>query len=166
MIMRVESYPAAGVDSDRRLQFRPMRTSTEVLEKFYAAVNRNDMQAIATDFDPQIVRVEPDGFPTAGTYRGIADVQAHVAHGRGTWAEGTCEPERYQVHGDTVVVYVHVRVRLNGVTEWLDARFADGFVVRNGKIAEFRTFAERADALAWAGIDDQPADYSPVSPSD
>lgn len=156
MIMRVEFYPAAGVDADRRRQFRFMRTPTEVLEQFYAAVNRNDIEAVVTDFDLQIVRVEPGGIPTAGTYRGIAEVQAHVAHGRGTWAEGTCEPERYLVHGDTVVVYVHVRVRLHGSTDWLDARFADGFIVRNRKIAEFRTFAERADALAWAGIDDQP----------
>ena len=130
-----------------------MRTSTEILDQFYAAINRNDIQAVVTNFDPQIVRVEPSGFPTAGTYRGIAEVQAHVAHGRGTWAEGTCEPERYLIHGEAVVVYVHVRVRLTGATDWIDARLADGFVVSNGKIAEFRTFAERADALAWAGID-------------
>ena len=29
----------------------------------------NDMQAITMDFDRQIVRIEPEGFPTAGTYR-------------------------------------------------------------------------------------------------
>lgn len=164
--MRVAFYPAAGVDADRRLQFRSMRTPTEVLEQFYAAVNRGDMQAIATDFDPQIVRVEPGGFPTAGTYRGIAEVQAHVAHGRGTWAEGTCEPERYLVNGDTVVVYVHVRVRLTGATDWIDARFADAFVLRDGKITEYRTFRGRADALTWAGIDGQPAQPNPVSATD
>jgi ketosteroid isomerase-like protein len=60
------------------------------------------------------------------------------------------------VHGDTVVAYVHVRVRLHGATDWIDARFADAFVVRDGKITEFRTFGTRAEALAWAGIDDQP----------
>jgi hypothetical protein len=41
-----------------------------------------------------------EGFPTAGTYRGSAEVQEHVAKGRGTWAEGTCEPEKFLTHGD------------------------------------------------------------------
>jgi hypothetical protein len=72
-----------------------MSIETDVLKQFFAAINRNDMQAITKDFDSEIVRIEPEGFPTAGTYRGIAEVQEHVTRGRGTWAEGTCEPEKY-----------------------------------------------------------------------
>ena len=51
-----------------------MNPEVEALKQFFAAINRNDMQAMTRDFDPQIVRVEPEGFPTAGTYRGIAEV--------------------------------------------------------------------------------------------
>lgn len=36
------------------------------------------MQAIAKEFHPEIVRIESEGFPTAGTYRGVAEVQEHV----------------------------------------------------------------------------------------
>jgi uncharacterized protein len=129
-----------------------MKTETETLEQFFAAINRNDMQAITRDFDPQIVRIEPEGFPTAGTYRGIAEVQEHVRKGRGTWAEGTCEPEKFLVKGDKVVVYLHARVRLRDSTEWIGGRFADGFVFRDGKIIEYRSFGERPEALEWAGI--------------
>jgi len=131
-----------------------MSTETEALKRFFAAINRNDMQAITKDFDPEIVRIEPEGFPTAGTYRGIAEVQEHVAKGRGTWAEGTCEPEKFLENGDKVVVYLHARVRLNGSTEWVGGRFADGFVFRNAKIIQYLSFAERADAMRWAGIKD------------
>ena len=131
-----------------------MSTEVESLEQFFAAINRNDMQAITRDFDPQIVRIEPEGFPTAGTYRGIAEVQAHVRKGRGTWAEGTCEPEKFLVNGDKVVVYLHAWVRLNGSTEWTGGRFADGFEFRRGKIVRYLSFGERAEALEWAGIDD------------
>ena len=131
-----------------------MSTEVESLEQFFAAINRNDMQAITRDFDPQIVRIEPEGFPTAGTYRGIAEVQAHVTKGRGTWAEGTCEPEKFLVNGDKVVVYLHAWVRLNGSTEWTGGRFADGFEFRRGKIVQYLSFGERAEALEWAGIDD------------
>jgi ketosteroid isomerase-like protein len=131
-----------------------MSAETEALRQFFAAINRNDMQAIIRDFDPEIVRIEPEGFPTAGTYRGIADVQEHVRKGRGSWAEGACEPERYLVNGDRVVVYLHAWVRLKDSTDWVGGRFADGFVFRNGKIIEYLSFGERAEALKWAGIDD------------
>ena len=130
-----------------------MSTETESLEAFFAAVNRNDMEAITRDFDPQIVRIEPEGFPTAGTYRGITEVQAHVTKGRGTWAEGTCVPEKFFVNGDKVVVYLHAHVRLKNSDAWVGGRFADGFVFRHGKITYYRSFGERADALKWAEIE-------------
>ena len=130
-----------------------MNAETEALRQFYAAVNSNDMQAITRDFDPQIVRIEPESFPTAGTYRGIPEVQAHVTKGRGTWAEGTCDPEDFLVNGDKVVVYLHARVRLWDSTEWVGGRFADGFQFRDGKIIQYLTFAQRAEALKWAGIE-------------
>jgi uncharacterized protein len=133
---------------------RPMSTAIEALRQFFAAINRNDMQAITKDFDAEIVRVEPEGFPTAGTYRGIAEVREHVTKGRGSWAEGTCEPEEFFVNGDRVVVYLHAWVRLKDSTEWVGGRFADGFVFRDGKIVQYLSFGERAEALKWAGIED------------
>lgn len=131
-----------------------MTAEIEVLEQFFAAINRNDMQSVTKDFDPQIVRIEPEGFPTAGTYRGVAEVQEHIKKGRGSWAEGTCEPEEFMVNGDKVVVYLHARVRLHNSTEWVGGRFADGFVFRDGKIIQYLSFGERAEALDWAGIKD------------
>jgi ketosteroid isomerase-like protein len=130
-----------------------MSTETEALERLFAAINRNDMDAMAADFDPQIVRIEPEGFPTAGTYRGISEVREHVRKGRGSWAEGTCEPEKFLVNGNKVVVYLHARVRLHGSTDWVGGRFADGFVFRDGRIVEYLSFGERSDALVWAGIE-------------
>jgi uncharacterized protein len=129
-----------------------MNPEVDALTRFFDAVNRNDMQAIVRDFDPQIVRIEPEGFPTAGTYRGSAAVQENVRTGRGTWAEGRCEPEKFLINGEKIVVYLHTWVRLKGATDWTGGRFADGFVFRNGKITEYRTFREREQALKWAGI--------------
>ena len=131
-----------------------MNNEIDILKQFYAAINRNDLPGLAQYFDPQIVRVEFEGFPTAGTYRGSAQVQAHVAKGRGTWAEGACEPEKFLTHGDRVVVYLHVRVRLKDSLDWIDARFADGFEFRAGKITHFHSFGERREALQWAGIEE------------
>ena len=130
-----------------------MNNHVEVLKEYFAAINRNDMQAITRDFAPDIVRTEPGGFPTAGTYRGIEAVRDNVSRGRGTWAEGICEPEGFFVNGDKVVVYLHARVRLKNATEWTGGRFADGFAFRDGKITEYHSFGDRNDALEWAGIE-------------
>ncbi len=131
-----------------------MSKDIEVLAQFFAAINRNDMPAMAAHFHPDIVRIEPPGFPTAGTYRGIAQVQAHVAQGRGTWAEGSCETEKFLSHAGKVVVYLHAHVRLHGSSDWMGGRFADGFMLRDGRITDYISFAERADALRWAGIEE------------
>jgi uncharacterized protein len=131
-----------------------MNNEIEILKQFFAAINRNDMPGLAKYFDPQIVRIEFEGFPTAGTYRGLAEVQEHVAKGRGTWAEGACEPEKFLTHGDKVVVYLHVRVRLKDSLDWVDGRFADGFEFRAGKITHYHSFGERREALQWAGIEE------------
>lgn len=135
---------------------------TRALERFYAAVNRFDLVAIVQDFDAQIVRVEPEGYETAGTYRGIDEVRACVAKGRGTWAEGRCNPENFLVKGDQVGVYLHARVRLKDAADWVDGRFADGFKFRGGKIARYQTFWERREALVWAGIE-EPGAAEPAS---
>ena len=141
--------------SPPRIEF--MSIGTEVLEQFYAALNRNDLQAIASVLDPGIVRIEFEGLPMAGTYRGIAEVMEHITNGRGTWAEGACEPEKFLENGNIVVAYVHVLVRQKGSTDWVEGRIADGFEFREGKITQFRSFAERTEALKWAGINNQRA---------
>lgn len=130
-----------------------MSKEVEALEHFYAAINRNDMQAISKDFDRDIVRFEPPGFPSAGTYRGVEAVREHVRAGRGSWAEGSCEPEEFFVNEDKVVVFACAWVRLHGATAWGGGRFADGFMFRDARIVEYRSFGERDDALQWAGID-------------
>ncbi len=112
------------------------------------------MDAIIEDFDPDIVRVEPEGYPTFGTYCGIAAVQDQVRQGRGSWAEGSCDPEDFFENGDKVVVYLHAWVRMHNQTEWVGERFADRFTFRNGKIVDYITFVKREDAMKWAGIEE------------
>ena len=131
---------------------RNLSSEVEALKAAYAALNRNDVAGFVACFDPEVERIEPPEFPLGGIYRGLAAVTAHVAQGRGSWAEGSCEPERFVTAGDRVVVIIHVRVRLKTETEWREGRIADGFTFRAGKAVLFRTFAEERQALAWAGI--------------
>ncbi len=123
----------------------------ELAREFYAAINRNDIPAVMALCAPDIVRIEPAGFPSAGTYGGHAEVSEHLSKGRATWAQGSCEPEECMLEGDVVVVFLHVRVRLKDRSEWIDGRFADVLSFRNGKVVRMETFAERQQALDWAG---------------
>ena len=128
---------------------RPLAAETESLREAYAALNRNDIDGFVKDFHPDIVRIEFEGSPMAGTFRGIADVREHVVKGRGTWAEGACEPEQFVVAGNKVVVVTNVHVRLKDRADWIDGRTGDVFTFRNGKVIEFRTFFDPEQALAW-----------------
>jgi len=130
----------------------------EALRDAYAALNRNDIPGFVKIFDPDIERIEPAGFPTAGTYRGLEAVTKHVSHGRSTWAEGACEPERLIVAGDKIIVLAHVRVRLKDHTDWIDGRIGDVYTFRDGKAIQFRTFGEQREALEWVGVKDSDAD--------
>ena len=121
------------------------------MKETYAAINRNDVPAAVKAFDPQIEWIEPPDFPRGGTYRGHAEVMAHISKGRNTWAEGVCELERFIVAGDKIVVFVCARVRLKDRTEWIGGRFADVWTFRNGKAIQMRSFGERQEALEWAG---------------
>jgi hypothetical protein len=123
----------------------------EAVKEIYAAINRNDIPAAVKAFDPQMEWIEPPDYPGAGTHRGHAEVMAHISKGRNTWAEGSCELERFIVAGDKIVVFVRARVRLRDHTEWLDGRFADVYTFRNGKAIQMRLFGERQEALEWAG---------------
>lgn len=128
----------------------PLATETEALKQAYAALNRNDIPGFVRVMDPQIERIEH--FPSGGTYHGIAAVTEHASQARETWAEGSCEPERFVAAGDKVIVFVHVHVRLKHETEWREGRLADIYTFRNGKAIQMRTFADRQQALEWAGV--------------
>lgn len=124
----------------------------EIVKQIYAAINQNRLLDVQNLFDRDIVRIEPEGFPSAGTYRGHSEVMNHISQGRGTWAEGACQPEGFIAAGDKIIVLLHVRVRLKDRTSWSEGRFSDVFTFRDKKILEMRSFGETHDALLWAGV--------------
>ena len=135
-----------------------LAAETEALREAYAALNRGDIPAFVKALDSQIEWTEPAEYPTGGTYRGLAAVEAHLSQARGTWAEGSCEPERFIVAGQRIIVFVHVHVRLKTEAEWREGRLADVYTFRNGKATAFRSFADRRQALEWAGAKASDAD--------
>ncbi len=130
----------------------PLAAETEALREAYAALNRNDIPALVKAFDPQIEWTEPSEYPGGGTTHGLAAVKAHLSQARGTWAEGSCEPERFIVAGDKIIVFIHVRVRLKHNMEWVEGRHAAVYTFRSGKAIQMRIFDDKRQALEWAGV--------------
>lgn len=123
----------------------------EALRRAYAAFNRNDIPATVESLDPQIEWTEPAEFPGGGTYHGHDGVMAYLKQSRAGWVEGSSEPERFIVRGDKIIVFVHARMRLKDSAEWHERRLADVFTFHNGKATHMRAFADRSQALEWAG---------------
>lgn len=159
-IERVDVVHGRGDEAHhrRRLDGAGFSAVAAWIQEAYAALNRGDVAGFVAAFDPEVERIEPSDFPMAGTYRGIEAVRAHVEKGRGTWAEGACEPERFAVvpgaagAPDRVIVHIHVRVRLKTETEWREGRIADVFTFRDGRVVQFRTFGDEREAREWAGM--------------
>jgi ketosteroid isomerase-like protein len=148
----------SGACRDRSQTETSMRSSPEqeqairVLREAYAAFNRGDIAAAVAQLDPQIDWTEPAEFPGGGTYRGQDGVAAYLTQSRAAWAEVNSEPERFIPADDRIVVFVHARVRPKDSTGWQEVRLADVYTFRNGKAVSMRAFADRQEALRWAGI--------------
>jgi ketosteroid isomerase-like protein len=122
----------------------------ETVKEIYAALNRNDIDAVFKHFSEEIAHIEFEGLPFGGSYRGSAVVRAHFEKARATWAEGSCTPERFQVVGNRVIAFVHVRVRLKDKIDWNEGYVADVFTFKGDKVVEMRTFVENAQAVEFA----------------
>lgn len=120
----------------------------ETVKKIYAALNQNDLATYLSFFDEKIDRFESFG----GRHHGLKELEGNFTQGRDTWAEGGCYPERFTVAGDKVVAFVHVNVRQKNKTEWINGHVTDVFTFRGAKVIEFYSFADRDEALKWAGI--------------
>ena len=124
-------------------------TEIEALKHAYTALNRGDVDGFVAMFDPQIERVEFPDLPQGGSYCGLDAVKTHVAQGRGGWAEGACEPQRFRVAQNNVIVDVRVRVRLLSEKTWREGNVTDVFTFRAGKVIQFRSFTSERQALEW-----------------
>ncbi len=122
------------------------------LRDAYAAFNRGDMEAAVASLDADIEWIEPKEFPGGGAYRGRESAKKYLAQSRAAWAEVSSEPEQFIPAGDRIVVFVHARVRAKGSSEWQDVRLADVYTFRDGKAIQMHAFADRNEALRWAGV--------------
>jgi len=120
----------------------------------YAAFNRGDIDAAVELLDAQIEWSEPSEFPGGGIYHGREGAKQYLTQSRAAWAEVNSEPVEFIPAGNRIVVFVHARVRPKDGNEWQEVDLADVYTIRDGKPVAMRAFADRQEALRWAGAAD------------
>src|SRR5215469_4665547 len=125
------------------------------LRAAYAAFNRGDIDAAVRSLDSQVEWIEPAEFPGGGTYHGIDGAKRYLAQSRAGAVHVISEPERFLPAADRIVVFVHARVLPKNSDTWQDIRLADVYTFHLGRVTNMRAFADREDALRWAGIKQQ-----------
>lgn len=135
----------------RAARSRAQDKAISELRAAYAAFNRGDFDAAVASLDPKIEWSEPSKFPGGGKYHGREAVKRYLMQSRAGWAEGTSEPERFITAGDRIVVFVRARFLPKDGKQWQDVRLADVYTVRKGRILQMNAFADRQEALSWAG---------------
>jgi uncharacterized protein len=126
--------------------------ATSGLREAYAAFNRGDVNAAVRILDPGIEWIEPPEFPGGGTYHGVEGAKQYLAQSRAGAAQVISEPEQFITAGDRIVVFVHAKVLPKRSGSWQDVRLADVYTFQNGRATNMRAFANRDDALRWAGV--------------
>lgn len=126
-----------------------------ILKRAYEAFNRGDMATAVEAMDPQVEWIEPAEFPGGDQpYHGPNEVKGYLAQSRAGWIEGRSEPEQFLASGAKVAVFVHARFRSKGDADhWTDVRLADVYTFRGDVIVAMHAFADRRDALKYAGIE-------------
>ena len=120
---------------------------TELLKRFYDALNDEDVDAAIDLCDKRVEVYLPPDVVSAVAPRGHRDVSAYLREFIGSWHTYRPEPEEFVKAGDQVVALVHLRARGKGSRFVIEEEMADVFEVDAGKISKLRLYVHRDQAL-------------------
>jgi ketosteroid isomerase-like protein len=110
--------------------------NADVVRRFYTCWNASDLDGVLAAFheDGEFLPVMVP-LLTSDVYRGHEDITRWFTELRERWAEFRAEPEQLiQLGEDDIVVIVRL-VATDGAGAQLDARIANVFTMRDGRIA-------------------------------
>lgn len=120
---------------------------TDVLRRFYDAINDEDVEAAMDLCDRQVQVYLPPDVVSAVAPRGHRDVSAYLREFMDSWHMYRPEPEDFVRSGDQVVALVHLRARGKGSRFEIEEEIADVFKVDEGKISQLRLYVHREHVL-------------------
>jgi ketosteroid isomerase-like protein len=103
--------------------------------------------------DPDICVLPRPAEPDArAEYRGLDELMEYLVNWYGQWEEYEVEAVSLEDVGDHVLAVVRERGRLEGSGLEVEEDFSHSFVLREGKVAEWRMYDSHAEARAALGL--------------
>lgn len=122
-----------------------MQNDLDIIRGMYAAFSRGDIASVMTALAPDIVWIEADGFPSAGTYRTPDDVLHKVFMRLGAeWDGFSAVPRDYVCDGGRVVAIGDYSGTCKATGKWFAAPFAHVWKLRGSAVVGFQQFTDTA----------------------
>jgi hypothetical protein len=128
----------------------PEAENMRVVQEFYAAVSRDDVQAILGLLAPEVdwTFLGTKEIPFAGKWKGVDQVSKFFAVIGDTMQLEQFGPEEFVAQGDWVVALGRERMRIKTTGRSYDAAWTHVFRLRDSKITIYREYSDTAAILA------------------
>ena len=127
--------------------------NVETLRRLYEQWARGDLSADCFDPDVEFSRIGAETPDMEGRWRGLDEVRAAMLEYIRVFSDLRIEAERLMDLGEDRVLVLSrqtARGKHSGVP--IDHEFGDLFTLRDGKVVNFDTYWNRANALEAAGL--------------
>jgi ketosteroid isomerase-like protein len=127
-------------------------SNVEITRRLYDAWNRQDVEGILADLDPEIEWRPYLASVSGKPARGRDGVKAFLADYSENWTTFRVDIEELFESGDDIVTFVHVFAR--GRESGAEVELSPGhhLVFRDGLLLRLTTHLDRGEALAAAGL--------------
>ena len=121
------------------------KTNTKRVQELYDSFAKGDFEAIQDITDPDVELHEPKGIAGGGTHHGFDEIVKNVFSKIGNeWEDVSVVPERYVEDGDTVVVLLSWSGTYSKTGTSVEYPNAHVFDFEDGKIVQWRSYADTA----------------------
>ena len=142
--------------SDQAPANQASNENVALLRRFYESFNQGDLDSVlelCTDDvevykDPEVVEMVAAFMP-----RGQERVAQYLRGWLDSWSDYTARPAEFLQSGEEVAALTQLRARGKNSQFEIEGSMADVFTVRDGRIARFRLYVQRSDALDSLGIE-------------
>ena len=124
----------------------------EVVTRLVEAWNRADVDAILALFHPECEVVFPPEVPEPGPFRGHAELRGWVEGFLAAWESHRAEIVELTGADEIVLAMLHLTGQGSQSGIEMDETDAHLFTFRDGRVASWRNFSQRSEALEVAGL--------------
>jgi uncharacterized protein len=127
--------------------------NVEAVRRATEAFNRRDMEAMLREADPNVELSDPER-TGAGPYLGHESFVRWIEEWLDEWESYESDTEALVEVSDKLVAFVHHHGKARASGLEIDHRGANLYGLTDGRIASYRPYTHRADALEAAGLED------------